>query len=1251
LSLAASSLIRHEKAEGKKATVLTNSIIMKRTNTRLKYDRNLRNRVEKYLLPSLCGILPIFTILLLLPSSVLAQLTVKTDRVNGNYAPGETVVFQITSQETGTANYTIGWDTRSPNLATGNVALVAGQTKNLTFKPAEPGFLLFSIAQGAQFAIAGAAVGAKDLVPLEAEPADFDAFWQGQKAKLAAVPIDPQLTQHSSTAYSTTWLFSLASVEGRRVYGYLTVPAGSGPFPAVISLPAFGTVPNIAIPETGLAEFGGVIAVSMNLHNAPPDQEDPLSYQPDDIADREKVYYKYGILAIVRIIDFLETRPDFDGKHVGLIGTSQGGGLALLGAGADPRVDLVVASNPALCEHAGLKFGKASGFPYYLQRSRQMVGTQQHESATLQATKYYDAVHFAKRFVGAAWLIAGYRDDVSPPATTVAAWNQLRGEKILTHLVENGHIHPADYWNGRYDFFRKHFPVKPPIPGATATGYSIDAGSDQTVNLPAAGNLAGKVLQNDQPLPNLPAHWEKVSGSGNVTFANPNAYQTAATFSAPGEYLLRFSVKDEQQLASEAKFYTLTDFVKISVKDAPAGNTPPSVELSVHTLHSGGYVTVKAQFNEPVTGLTANDFTLTQGTALIVTGSGETWFVFVQSNAQGSPVTIQLPANMAVDAGGAGNLASNVLTIQQAGGACSNVTNGGEISGDEAACQPFSPALVTSVAPASGGAGNLLYQWQRSLASANGPWSDVAGATAATYQPGQVTATTWFRRTARRSNCTAAGAASNVVVKKVAAGSSFLTAPDTYCPASGAQPWWEWISRVNLGNEAHDSFKDQYGDFSHFHFTTAPGETILTGLTPAFDGQAAEVFWRVWIDFNFDGDFDDAGERVLSLKGQGPVLGTISVPANTSEGAMRMRVAMRRDGFPSACGQFDRGEVEDYMLLVRAQIQKNYCSAFGEQPWWEWIARVDFGGMQKNSFKDQYADFTAYAAVVEKGENYPLFVTAGQEWPQVNVYFRAWIDFNADGDFDDPGETVLSQIDTALAGGQVFIPQNAKAGPTRMRIAATRNAFPTACQTLTHGEVEDYLVIIGGCSPENRLAPLLDFEASLSQGSVQTWWVTNTDFKNERFVVERATGGSDFQPLAEIFPNSDTDYPNLYHWTDDDPQPGTNLYRLRQMHRNGSFRLSELREIKVGFEPEEVFVFPNPAGHEAFLLMRCYEGEPCRVQVLDAAGVVVKKLAWDAVPSTPVPLPLEGLGDGAYFLQITAEGFRPQTRRLIVGRF
>jgi hypothetical protein len=81
------------------------------------------------------------------------------------------------------------------------------------------------------------------------------------------------------------------------------------------------------------------------------------------------------------------------------------------------------------------------------------------------------------------------------------------------------------------------------------------------------------------------------------------------------------------------------------------------------------------------------------------------------------------------------------------------------------------------------------------------------------------------------------------------------------------------------------------------------------------------INYKVWIDWNIDGDFDDAGEEVMSSgKVSGKMVqGTIKVPTlkESFEGTTRMRVGASYDGFPNlACGVNQVGEFEDYAIAL-----------------------------------------------------------------------------------------------------------------------------------------------------------------------------------------------------------------------------------------------------------------------------------------------------------------------------------------------
>ena len=96
---------------------------------------------------------------------------------------------------------------------------------------------------------------------------------------------------------------------------------------------------------------------------------------------------------------------------------------------------------------------------------------------------------------------------------------------------------------------------------------------------------------------------------------------------------------------------------------------------------------------------------------------------------------------------------------------CSNVTNGGTIGANEAKCGSFDPAEIYSCVAASGGTGTLQYAWYSSSNGTN--WNLISGANSASYNPSMISTSTYFKRVAKRSNCTDLIGNSNVICKIV----------------------------------------------------------------------------------------------------------------------------------------------------------------------------------------------------------------------------------------------------------------------------------------------------------------------------------------------------------------------------------------------------------------------------------------------------------------------------------------------------
>jgi len=82
-------------------------------------------------------------------------------------------------------------------------------------------------------------------------------------------------------------------------------------------------------------------------------------------------------------------------------------------------------------------------------------------------------------------------------------------------------------------------------------------------------------------------------------------------------------------------------------------------------------------------------------------------------------------------------------------GVCTNPNSGGTIATAQSGCSPFNPAAFTSTLPASGQLGTLEYKWQYSVTSSSAGFIDIASSNSLTYDAGDLTQTTWYKRLAR----------------------------------------------------------------------------------------------------------------------------------------------------------------------------------------------------------------------------------------------------------------------------------------------------------------------------------------------------------------------------------------------------------------------------------------------------------------------------------------------------------------------
>lgn len=138
-----------------------------------------------------------------------------------------------------------------------------------------------------------------------------------------------------------------------------------------------------------------------------------------------------------------------------------------------------------------------------------------------------------------------------------------------------------------------------------------------------------------------------------------------------------------------------------------------------------------------------------------------------------------------------------------------------------------------------------------------------------------------------------------------------------------------------------------------------------------------------------------------------------------------------------------------------------YCAAKGLNSNDDWIDTFQVDGYINPSGNNRgYAIFSNVEISLKKGTFHQIYIRQGNAFPQK---LRIWLDINQDGDFGDVGEQLWEgsiPVNKKSIRDSITIPNSARLGITRLRVATSWRTVPEPCGNISYGEVEDYCVDI-----------------------------------------------------------------------------------------------------------------------------------------------------------------------------------------------
>ena len=404
------------------------------------------------------------------------QVNVVPDHQDWTYKVGETATFRIsvTKSATPLAGAVIDYEAGPEMYQDVKKTAVVLKDGTLTVKGkmSKPGFYRVDVKTtigGKEYKGAcAAAFSPEQLKPTTVNPADFDQFWQNAISEARHTDLNPtkRLLPERCTKDVNVYEVSFQNVRwGSRTYGILCEPVKPGKYPALLRVPGAGVRPYGGDIYTASK---GAVTLEIGIHGIPVTMQQSVyddlgqgalnGYWEFGMDNRDKSYYKHVVLGCIRALDYIEQYTPWNGKELGVTGSSQGGFLSLATAGLDRRITFYAPVHAALCDHTASLKGVACGWPHYFYWNKGNGMEKQ-----IETSRYYDGVNFARRITNAqtGWFSFGYNDDVVPPTTAWATYNIVKGPKSITPYQQTAHFWYQEQWDEWENWLLTQMNIKP----------------------------------------------------------------------------------------------------------------------------------------------------------------------------------------------------------------------------------------------------------------------------------------------------------------------------------------------------------------------------------------------------------------------------------------------------------------------------------------------------------------------------------------------------------------------------------------------------------------------------------------------------------------------------------------------------------------------------------------------------------------------------------------------------------------------
>jgi hypothetical protein len=210
------------------------------------------------------------------------------------------------------------------------------------------------------------------------------------------------------------------------------------------------------------------------------------------------------------------------------------------------------------------------------------------------------------------------------------------------------------------------------------------------------------------------------------------------------------------------------------------------------------------------------------------------------------------------------------------------------------------------------------------------------------------------------------------------------------------------------------------------------------------------------------------------------------------------------------------------------------------------------------------------------------------------------------------------------------------------------NKFPSTIGKYqpVSASAQDQTAITKFCFPEILPVDLLYFKGYKNNETNILEWSTASEKNSDYYIVERSTDGVNFYSIGQVKAAGNTSEVTNYTFTDENPNMGSNYYRLKQYDVDQVYHYSDVINIRVG-EDLKFHISPNPGPGLFFAEATLSAAMEIRISVINAIGQeVMSNVSNQEKGSCKIPVDLSSFATGMYTLRISSDEFI-QSEKLI----